>query len=1323
MSIKLALILLLQSVLCLNAEASAQTIHSNASFLSPYKVHPLYLEDDPAADYTFSTIRDQQGFLWIATDNGLKRYDGYQLRTFSNSPNDTTSIGSKTVTSLHVLRNGQLWAGGTNLNRYNASLEIFSRFNITNDTLIRSLHETVDGMLWLGGDGFGLIQFDPTREIVLNTFFENSILGDIQHILPHSLEHQLWIASSGGLFIFNTQTYAITNLPLPLTFNAGQKTIRGMSEDQKGNVWIATQQGLIRLDSDTYAVKHYTANATEAGGLKTNKLSSIFHDSRGRIWIGTDKQGVHRYNPESDDFLHIPASISPKYTFPKASIEAIYEDKDGSLWFSVGPYGVHRISKQFETFSILQHSPGVAHSLSFNNVTDLLEDQHGDIWIGTAGQGLDRYNPLTRKFQHYTVEPRNNNSLSDNSILSLAEDTAGNIWIGTEKGGLNRLTPSTGEILRIQRNPSTDSTQTLASNTVGHISVVANDQLLLGVWPLGLQIYNTATGRFTDFLKQKTATPGDINNYLIHDIVNDNNKRYWIAGTRGLELFDTTTQQFSAIDLTGTGSPIQPSVYDLHEGQDSVLWLASHSNLIRYSTFTEQIEFYNTENGLSDDLVMSIEEDHRGHLWLGTRFGLNRFHPGSSEFLTFTKTDGLAGSQFNLFSHLRAQDGSLYFGGTEGISFFNPAQLISNEFAPNIHITEFELFQNTIAPHKNELLPQSIIETQQLTLKHNQNDLTFGFSALNFIFPANNHYQYRLKGLEQNWVDANSRQRRVRYTNLSPGDYIFQVLGSNNDGMWAGRAREISITILPAWWQTWWTKAIAASVILLCMYLFSYWRLRSNRIRERELTSIVNEKTAELKQANRAVLLSNAELEQRVKHRTRELSIEIEERKVSEAKSRHIAYHDTLTELPNRSWLIKHLKALIKSSHKNNHKFALLFLGGDRFKQINDNYGYMVGDKLLVESAYRIGKLLSTRHHITRVGSDEFAIVIDAIDDDDTLLTLTHHVLNEFDKPFKLDEVKLNFYVSIGILVCSSEYSHPDQIFRNANIALRKAKEIGRGTYQMFDSKMLEQTLEIAELESDLKSALYRDQFRVVFQPIITIETGAISCFEILLRWEHPSRGLVPPVKFIPIAETLGTIFSIGQWVFEQACEQIKTWDTHPLISQQPMLAVNLSPIQLSDPEFLNRVDTVLGKTGIDPSRVKFEITESAIMENTKTVDSLLEALRAKGIELAIDDFGTGYSSLSYLDKLPVQQLKIDRSFINALTEEKTEQDSAHEIVRATISLAHNLNMSVVAEGIENQEQLKALASHGCDYGQGYLIAKPLSAEGATTYMLQKEAQ
>jgi len=429
---------------------------------------------------------------------------------------------------------------------------------------------------------------------------------------------------------------------------------------------------------------------------------------------------------------------------------------------------------------------------------------------------------------------------------------------------------------------------------------------------------------------------------------------------------------------------------------------------------------------------------------------------------------------------------------------------------------------------------------------------------------------------------------------------------------------------------------------------------------------------------------------------------------------RHAAFHDALTGLPNRPLLIDHLKLAIERSRLHaDHLFAVLFIDLDRFKNINDSLGHNTGDQLLIAIAARIGECLRPTDTIARLGGDEFAILLDGLDDWTIATAVAERVQNELLKPFSLNGHEVYTTASIGIRLSIDGGEDAENMLRDADTAMYRAKDNGKARHELFHSTMHTRAVALLKLENDLRRAIEREEFCVHYQPIVSLETETLVGFEALVRWNHPERGLVPPDEFIPLAEETGLITEIGGWVLRKACAQLHAWQS---VSggESLSMSVNLSGKQLTQTDLIHQIEATLRQTGLNSNWLRLEITESVVMENAELATNTLLQLRKLGVHLSIDDFGTGYSSLSYLHRFPVNTLKIDRSFIGRMA----EGDENSEIVRTICTLANNLGMELVAEGIETREQLEMLRSLKCEYGQGYLFSKPVDAEKATALIL-----
>jgi diguanylate cyclase (GGDEF)-like protein len=399
---------------------------------------------------------------------------------------------------------------------------------------------------------------------------------------------------------------------------------------------------------------------------------------------------------------------------------------------------------------------------------------------------------------------------------------------------------------------------------------------------------------------------------------------------------------------------------------------------------------------------------------------------------------------------------------------------------------------------------------------------------------------------------------------------------------------------------------------------------------------------------------------------------------------------------------MNHLKIAVERAKENPlTRFAVLFLDLDRFKVVNDSLGHVIGDKLLISIAERLKTYVRPGDVVARLGGDEFTILLNRTGGPDEVVNIAERVQRNLSKPFKLDNYEVFTSASIGIIVSDEIMREPEDFLRDADAAMYRAKETGKARYEIFDREMHVRNMNLLQVETDLRHAVERNEFEVLYQPIVQLETGAIHEFEALLRWRHPVHGLIAPDEFVGVAEETGLIIEIGQWILEQACRQIAKWQRH--FSTQLCMSVNLSAKQLMHPSLTKQVMQTLATTGLDPRQLKLEVTESTVMEHSEKALSVLKELDDLGVLLSTDDFGTGYSSLSYLQKFPFDRLKIDRSFI-----EKMEEDAkSAAIVKTILMLGENLNIEVVAEGIESKQQLAQLRALGCARGQGYLFSRP----------------
>lgn len=574
-------------------------------------------------------------------------------------------------------------------------------------------------------------------------------------------------------------------------------------------------------------------------------------------------------------------------------------------------------------------------------------------------------------------------------------------------------------------------------------------------------------------------------------------------------------------------------------------------------------------------------------------------------------------------------------------------------------------------------------------------------------------------------IDITQRQQIEAALRESEERYALAMQGIN-DGLWDWNLRTNEVYFSPRWksmldyqeseigntLNDWFSRIHPGDIERIKMEILNHLAELSLQF-ESEYRILCKGRTYRW-MLSRAVVVRDAS---GIAYRIVGLQTDISDRKYTEEKLLHDALHDSLTGLPNRVLFMERLShALSLGKRRRNYSFAVLFLDLDRFKLINDSLGHTVGDQLLVAIARRLEKHLRVGDTVARLGGDEFTILLEDIKDVSITTNIADRLQEELTMPFYVDGHEVFTSASIGIASSTIGYECAEDLLRDADIAMYRAKALGKARYEVFDITMHARAVVLLQLETDLRRGIERGEFQLYYQPIVSLQNGEITGFEALTRWLHPQRGLVSPAEFIPLAEETGLIVPIGWWVFKEACRQLRLWHLQFPEYSSLVMSINLSAKQFAQPNLIAEIKQILLETELEPSSLKLEITESVIMENTESATAMLLQLQALGIQFSIDDFGTGYSSLAYLYRLPTHTLKIDRSFINKIDTDIEQL----EIVRTIVALASNLGMSVVAEGIETVKHLAQLQELNCQFGQGYFFSKPVDSQTATTLLLSK---
>jgi diguanylate cyclase (GGDEF)-like protein/PAS domain S-box-containing protein len=441
---------------------------------------------------------------------------------------------------------------------------------------------------------------------------------------------------------------------------------------------------------------------------------------------------------------------------------------------------------------------------------------------------------------------------------------------------------------------------------------------------------------------------------------------------------------------------------------------------------------------------------------------------------------------------------------------------------------------------------------------------------------------------------------------------------------------------------------------------------------------------------------------------------DITQRKLVEEQILHDALHDALTGLPNRALFLDRLGiAIAHAKRRKDHIYSVLFVDLDQFKTINDSLGHVIGDKVLVAIARRMGSALRPGDTVARLGGDEFAVLVDGLADQDAASLVADRLITELSSPFEVDGHDILVSASIGITSSHPTYESPEDVLRDADRALYRAKSVGTARREIFEGDAASRLGVSVQLENDLRLAIEHDELRLHYQPIVTLDSGSIVGFEALLRWSHPQRGLMYPVEFVPLADQSGLIVPIGRWVLKEACRQMASWQTQFPERRPLSVGVNLSGRQFLQFDLVEQIEASLAATKLEAGSLRLEIPETILMENSEAAIEKLCQLRDLKVELNIDDFGTGYSSLSLLHRLPTDSLKIDRSFVGQIG----VHDRSAQIVATIVTLARNLGMTVAAEGLETAHQVQAVRGLECEYGQGYFFSKPVDGDSAESLL------
>ena len=944
----------------------------------------LSTEDGLPSEFVHDVVQDKRGYIWFATQAGLSRFDGHDVRIYEHRSEDPGSLSDSFVWSLHVDKDGVLWIGtNRGVNTYDAATDSFNRRPLGNSVptvRVRKITQDDSGRLWIGSVKSGLIGVDAATGTV-DTYTHDpkqpgSLPNDQVIDILEDRHGELWVGTDGGgLARFDPATNSFEifrNEPGEL-FSLSDDSIRSVYEDGDGRLWIGTARGgLNRFEGATGRFIRYEHDPDEPDSLGSGQIPSIYEDTNGTLWVGTEN-GLSEWRPEIDGFVTYRRDPADRKSLINNRVNRIMQDASGVLWLATHG-GVSAWNYISDTFL---HYGTANDFLQSDVVTSIAETKNGRLWVGTYGGGLSRIDPETGEAHHYRHDPSDAMSLPDDRVMTVHVDWADTVWVGTRHAGLGRLNKD-GTFTHFRSDP--DDERTLSGNAVTRIFSEQDGTLWVGVFGAGLNRLRWQEGepafeRFRHDPQDEASLSGD----RVLAIHQDSGGVLWVGTeSAGLNRFEVESSRFKRFDVeeffgSDGSNPVSGTPWEIHESTDGTMWIGTlGQGLLRWSAADRaaglaRFDQFGSADGLASE-IYGVVEGAAGELWLSSSRGLFRFEPGKGNVRKFDRSNGLRNNEFNQGARIRTRSGRLMFGGTNGLLGFSPQKLPHNGRPPPIDLLARSR-TTVLARSRTAVLARAgSEELPNIELAYLDPFVSFEFVALDFMSPDKNGYRYRLDGYDGEWNDAQGYRRAV-YSNLPPGNYTFEVQAANSDGVWNRDGASMSLTVIPPPWKTWWaylTYVLAAAGLILMLFK----RQKSKRRQEAEL---------------------RARLKQLVKERTVELRERNEELTLLNRRFQEASVTDQLTGLRNRRYVDQFIEAevstvqrrLVESDHarsRGNQRDSskllfLLMIDLDGFKLINDTFGHHAGDKALLEVRDRLVESCRTSDVVVRWGGDEFLIV------------------------------------------------------------------------------------------------------------------------------------------------------------------------------------------------------------------------------------------------------------------------------------------------------------------------------------------------------------
>jgi signal transduction histidine kinase/ligand-binding sensor domain-containing protein/CheY-like chemotaxis protein len=814
----------------------------------------LSVEDGLAQESVLSIAQDRDGFIWFGTQTGVSRFDGYRFTNYRNVVGDARTLANNWVRVLLVDRKGRLWLGTDGgLDLFEPSTQGFTHFLPTGSGRRGNGDRHIHAILEDGGDGLwlatsdGLQHFDTATGRFTSWHHEpgnERTLGDDQvNALALDPLGRLWVGTSTGLDSFDLATGRFEHHGAAL--NPRDVSVRSLLVDAAGALWIGSMGGLERWQDDGKGGTAHRSFGLEEG-IRPGEISVLYEDVEHQVWAGTREDGMYRWQSPVGRFENFRKLVTDPHSLADNRVSALYRDRVGTFWAGTWYAGVSRVDLGSGGFARVVRQADSPTTLSDNKVQWIADDGAGKLWLGTDN-GLDHYDPATGLSKVYRHDPFNPNSLIEASATAAVRDRRGVLWIGS-RNGITSFDPATGRFVRQQLEPrdaDSNAVRAMLAGSDGTIWIASRG---------GLHALDPVTRRVQVY-RHDPAKSSSLADNSVRPILEDRHGRIWVGTFDGLDLLDRATGRFRHFrhDPADPSSLSHDEVHHLLEDRKGDIWVGTAVGLNRMVTAPDgSVSFvrYTSRDGLVDDAVAAMLEDQDGRIWISTTTGLSCFDPLAGRWRNYGAADGtIEGAYFDA-SALRAADGTLYFGGFNGMTAFNPRAIRDNRIAPRAVITGFQIFNQPVEQARPGLLTGPIEHARAITLSADDSVFSLEFSALHFAAPQRNRFAYKLEGFDQAWVSGDASKRFATYTNLDPGHYVFRVRAANKDGVWGAETAALAITIEPPYWKTWWFRALVLLTVVGAAWGAVKARVSGLRRQKERLEREVGARTEEIKLQN-----------------------------------------------------------------------------------------------------------------------------------------------------------------------------------------------------------------------------------------------------------------------------------------------------------------------------------------------------------------------------------------------------------------------------------------------------------------------------------------